>query len=123
MVEILATDDRFYPSFKRHSLYLRMLEDLGILPMNDEELEYNNKSIELENDDTKIDLDLELNSKIYFDSTFYKESNSSYNKRNTKNKSCLSFMLKHDLSINTNDFAILDKKNTVKPVVSESFKF
>uniref|UniRef100_A0A7E4WC25 Sorting nexin-13 n=1 Tax=Panagrellus redivivus TaxID=6233 RepID=A0A7E4WC25_PANRE len=35
LVEILARDERFYPAFKKHPLYVKMLEDLGILN-NDE---------------------------------------------------------------------------------------
>ena len=36
LVEILAKDDRFYPAFKKDSLYIKMLEDLGVLT-NDED--------------------------------------------------------------------------------------
>lgn len=30
MIEILRTEERFYPAFKRHPLYEKMLEELGI---------------------------------------------------------------------------------------------
>uniref|UniRef100_A0A915DFP3 Sorting nexin-13 n=1 Tax=Ditylenchus dipsaci TaxID=166011 RepID=A0A915DFP3_9BILA len=31
LVEILSKDEHFYPAFKKHTLYLKMLEELGIL--------------------------------------------------------------------------------------------
>uniref|UniRef100_A0AC34Q640 Sorting nexin 13 n=1 Tax=Panagrolaimus sp. JU765 TaxID=591449 RepID=A0AC34Q640_9BILA len=37
IMSILATDERFYPSFKKHSLYVKMLEELGVLVPDDEE--------------------------------------------------------------------------------------
>ena len=39
LVTILATDERFYPAFKKDPLYIKMLEELGILTQNDEEEE------------------------------------------------------------------------------------
>jgi sorting nexin-13 len=37
LVEILAKDDRFYPAFKKSPLYIKMLEDLGVLSNDDED--------------------------------------------------------------------------------------
>lgn len=37
IVEILSHDQRFYPSFKKHPLYVKMLEDLGIMGAEESE--------------------------------------------------------------------------------------
>ncbi|KAE9555497.1 hypothetical protein FO519_001265 [Halicephalobus sp. NKZ332] len=39
IVNILSTDERFYPTFKKDPLYIKMLEELGILSQNDEDEE------------------------------------------------------------------------------------
>lgn len=36
-MEILSRDERFYPSFKKNPLYLKMLEDLGIMGIEESE--------------------------------------------------------------------------------------
>lgn len=45
IVDVLRSDDHFYPGFKKSPLYLKMLEELGIIGMEDERSETPNSEI------------------------------------------------------------------------------